>query len=133
MRGWRSCSAGSRRNGKSRCRAERPSPRRSGAAAIAITEVPVGRDLAARLARLRPAVAFNALHGRYGEDGAVQGLLEVMAIPYTGPGILTSALAMDKTMAKTVWRSLGLPTPRWTVVDPAARRMAKLPAPLPAR
>jgi D-alanine-D-alanine ligase len=96
-----------------------------------VAEVPVGRDLAARLARLRPAVAFNALHGRYGEDGAVQGVLEVMAIPYTGPGILTSALAMDKTMAKTVWRSLGLPTPRWTIVDPRVRRLPKLPAPLP--
>lgn len=96
-----------------------------------VTKVPVGRDLAARLARLKPAVAFNALHGRYGEDGAVQGLLEVMGIPYTGPGILTSALAMDKTMAKTVWRSHGLPTPRWIVVDPHARRLPPLPAALP--
>jgi len=96
-----------------------------------ITEVGVGRDLAARLARLKPDVAFNALHGRYGEDGAVQGLLEVMGIPYTGPGVLTSALAMDKTMAKTVWRSQGLPTPRWAVVDPAARRLPPMPAPLP--
>jgi len=96
-----------------------------------VTEVRVGRDLPARLARLRPAVAFNALHGRYGEDGAVQGVLEVMDVPYTGPGILTSALAMDKTMAKTVWRSLGLPTPRWTVVDPRARRPPEVPAPLP--
>jgi D-alanine-D-alanine ligase len=96
-----------------------------------VTEVAVGRDLPARLARLRPGVAFIALHGRYGEDGAVQGLLEVMGVPYTGPGILMSALAMDKTMAKTVWRSLGLPTPRWTVVDPSARRLPKLPAPLP--
>jgi D-alanine-D-alanine ligase len=93
--------------------------------------VPVGRDLATRLARVKPHVAFNALHGRYGEDGAVQGLLEMLAIPYTGPGILTSALAMDKTMAKTVWRSQGLPTPRWIVVDPKALRVPPLPAPLP--
>jgi D-alanine-D-alanine ligase len=96
-----------------------------------VTAVPVGRDLGARLARLRPGVAFNALHGRYGEDGAVQGLLEVMGIPYTGPGILTSALAMDKTMAKMVWRSQRLATPRWIVVDPAARRLPPLPAALP--
>jgi len=96
-----------------------------------VTAVRVGRDLPARLQRLRPAVAFNALHGRYGEDGAVQGVLELMAIPYTGPGILTSALAMDKTMAKTVWRSLGLPTPRWMTVDPKARRLPALPTALP--
>ena len=96
-----------------------------------VTAVPVGRDLGARLARLKPDVAFNALHGRYGEDGAVQGLLEMLAIPYTGPGILTSALAMDKTMAKTVWRSTGLPTPAWVTVDPQARRLPPLPARLP--
>lgn len=96
-----------------------------------VTTVPVGRDLAARLARIKPDVAFNALHGRYGEDGAVQGLLEVMAIPYTGPGPLTSALAMDKTMAKTVWRSQGLPTPPWVTVDPSACRLPTLPAKLP--
>jgi D-alanine-D-alanine ligase len=96
-----------------------------------VTTVRVGRDLAARLARLRPAVAFNALHGRYGEDGAVQGLLEVLGIPYTGPGVLMSALAMDKTMAKTVWRSQRLPTPAWTVVDPKARAPIPLPARLP--
>ena len=57
------------------------------------TAVPVGRDLAARLARLRPDVAFNALHGRYGEDGAVQGLLEMLAIPYTGPETKTLSFA----------------------------------------
>jgi D-alanine-D-alanine ligase len=96
-----------------------------------VTKVAVGRDLAARLRRVRPDVGFNALHGRYGEDGAVQGLLEMLAIPYTGPGILTSALAMDKTMAKTVWRSQGLPTPRWTVVAPGAKRLPTLPGPLP--
>lgn len=106
-----------------------------GARGYRVTAVPVGRDLAARLARLRPDVCFNALHGRYGEDGAVQGLLEVMGLPYTGPGILMSALAMDKAVAKTVWRSLGLPTPRWIVVDPTmmrkTRRLPSLPAPLP--
>jgi D-alanine-D-alanine ligase len=96
----------------------------------AVTVVPVGRDLAARLARLRPDVAFNALHGRYGEDGCVQGMLEVLGIPYTGAGVLASALAMHKAMAKTIWHARGLPTPRWTLV-PADARGPRLPAPLP--
>ncbi len=56
---------------------------------------------------------FVALHGRYGEDGTVQGALELMGIPYTGSGVLASAIAMDKTMAKRVWLAEGLPTPRW--------------------
>ncbi len=97
--------------------------------------VPVGRDLPARLARLRPDVAFNALHGAYGEDGCVQGLLELMAIPYTGASVLSSALAMHKATSKALWRAAGLPTPRWTVVPAAAGRRAvappRLPAPLP--
>ncbi len=57
--------------------------------------------------------AFIALHGRYGEDGTVQGALELMGIPYTGSGVLASAIAMDKTMTKRVWMAEGLPTPRW--------------------
>ncbi len=89
-----------------------------------VTRVRVGRDLGARLARLRPAVAFNALHGKYGEDGCVQGLLEVMGIPYTGAGVLPSALAMHKTTAKILWHAAGLPTPRWTVVPASARGRA---------
>jgi len=89
-----------------------------------VTPVSVGRDLAARLARLRPAVAFNALHGTYGEDGCVQGLLEVMGIPYTGASVLPSALAMNKVSAKLLWRAAGLPTPPWTFVPPGAPRAA---------
>ncbi len=97
-----------------------------------VTLVRVGRDLAARLARLRPDVAFNALHGKYGEDGCVQGLLEVMAIPYTGAGVLPSALAMHKATAKVLWHAAGLPTPHWTVVAGAGRAAApKLPGRLP--
>jgi D-alanine-D-alanine ligase len=100
-----------------------------------VSLVAVGRDLPARLARLRPDVAFNALHGTYGEDGCVQGLLELMAIPYTGAGVLPSALAMHKATAKVLWRAAGLPTPRWSVVGAAAGRGAvavpRLPAPLP--
>jgi D-alanine-D-alanine ligase len=87
-----------------------------------VSPVRVGRDLARRLGRLKPDVAFNALHGRYGEDGCVQGLLETVALPYTGAGVLASALAMDKVLSKTVWRAAGLPTPPWTVVRRGERR-----------
>jgi D-alanine-D-alanine ligase len=90
----------------------------------------VGRDLPARLRRLRPAVVFNALHGRYGEDGCVQGVLELLGIPYTGAGVLTSALAMDKASAKAIWHARRLPTPPWAVVE-GARTLAALPAPFP--
>jgi D-alanine-D-alanine ligase len=64
--------------------------------------------------------AFIALHGRHGEDGTVQGALELLGIPYTGSGVLASALAMDKTMTKRVWLAEGLPTPRWLTL-PAGR------------
>jgi D-alanine-D-alanine ligase len=62
---------------------------------------------------------FIALHGRYGEDGTVQGALEVMGIPYTGSGVMASALAMDKWRTKLVWLASGIPTPRYRVVDAA--------------
>jgi D-alanine-D-alanine ligase len=74
-----------------------------------VTEIDAGPDLAARLADLRPAVAFNALHGRWGEDGCVQGLLEWLRIPYTHSGVLSSALAMDKERSKQIYREAGLP------------------------
>ncbi len=74
-----------------------------------VVEVDAGRDLAARLADLKPDVCFNALHGRWGEDGCVQGLLEWLAIPYTHSGVLASALAMDKERAKSVYRAQGIP------------------------
>ena len=60
---------------------------------------------------------FIALHGRYGEDGTVQGALELMGIPYTGSGVMASALAMDKVRTKMVWMACDLPTPRWEVLD----------------
>jgi D-alanine-D-alanine ligase len=60
---------------------------------------------------------FIALHGRYGEDGTVQGALELMGIPYTGSGVMASALAMDKVRTKMVWNTAGIPTPRFEVVD----------------
>lgn len=60
---------------------------------------------------------FIALHGRHGEDGTVQGALELLGIPYTGSGVMASALAMDKVMTKRVWSSEGLPTPHWVRLD----------------
>lgn len=85
-----------------------------------VSEIDVGRDLATQLAKVRPDVAFNALHGPYGEDGTVQGLLEVMGIPYTHSGVLASALAMSKPMAKDVWRAHGLPMAEGRVVHRSA-------------
>jgi D-alanine-D-alanine ligase len=70
--------------------------------------VDVDLDVAARLRELRVDVAFVALHGRWGEDGCIQGLLESMAIPYTGSGVSASALGMDKTLSKRVFAALGL-------------------------
>ena len=78
-------------------------------AGFAVTELDAGPDLAARLAELKPDVAFNALHGRWGEDGCVQGLLEWLGIPYTHSGVLASALAMDKQRAKEIFSAAGLP------------------------
>ncbi len=78
-------------------------------AGFEVVEVDAGADLAARLADIRPDVAFNALHGRWGEDGSVQGLLEWLRIPYTHSGILASALAMDKARSKDAFRIAGLP------------------------
>ncbi len=64
------------------------------------------------------ARAFIALHGRHGEDGTVQGALELLGIPYTGSGVMASAMAMDKVMTKRVWLADGLPTPRWVWLAP---------------
>ncbi|MBI1418572.1 MAG: D-alanine--D-alanine ligase [Limimaricola sp.] len=74
-----------------------------------VIEVDAGPDLPARLAETAPDVVFNALHGRWGEDGCVQGLLEWLRIPYTHSGVLASALAMNKTRTKEVYRAAGLP------------------------
>jgi D-alanine-D-alanine ligase len=75
------------------------------------------RDLPARLLAEGVEVAFIALHGRGGEDGSVQGLLETMCIPYTGSGILASSLALDKVMTKRILLQHGLPTPRFDVYN----------------
>src|SRR5512142_2568155 len=78
--------------------------------------IDVGRDVATDLRKHEIEAAFIALHGRFGEDGAIQGLLEVMGIPYTGSGILASALGMNKTVSKQVFRSRGLPVGPYEVV-----------------
>jgi D-alanine-D-alanine ligase len=62
-------------------------------------------------------VVFIALHGKFGEDGNVQGVLELLGVPYTGSGVLASALAMNKVMAKRVWQTYDLPTPAWQVIN----------------
>jgi D-alanine-D-alanine ligase len=80
---------------------------------------PAERDLA-DLKREGFARCFIALHGRFGEDGTVQGALELLGIPYTGSGVLASSVAMDKVMTKRIWSAVGLPTPGWRQVDSAA-------------
>ena len=77
-----------------------------------VTRIDVQRDIADVLDRLRPDVAFNALHGRFGEDGTIQGLLEILRIPYTHSGVLASALALRKDRAKTVVAAAGVPVAR---------------------
>src|ERR1700733_5060900 len=89
-----------------------------------VSRVDVARDIADVLSRLAPDVAFNALHGRVGEDGAIQGVLEILRIPYTHSGVLASALAMQKDLAKTVLSAAGVPVAHGMTVDrrDAARR-----------
>src|SRR5207247_2113599 len=74
-----------------------------------VTRIDVGRDIAAVLTTVKPDVALNVLHGRPGEDGALQGLLEVLAIPYTHSGVMASAVAMRKDVAKTLFRAADVP------------------------
>ena len=80
-----------------------------------VTAIDVGRDLPQRLINEDIGVAFIALHGRYGEDGCVQGLLEVMGIPYTGSGVSASAICMDKLLSKEILEHHGISTPKYTV------------------
>src|SRR5688500_16395619 len=82
------------------------------------------RDVDLALRQQRIDVAFVALHGRYGEDGCIQGLLETMGIPYTGSGVLASALAMDKVKAKELFRLHNLPTPAYYAMPADAEVLA---------
>ncbi|HSM92861.1 MAG TPA: D-alanine--D-alanine ligase [Anaeromyxobacteraceae bacterium] len=96
--------------------------------------VDVDGDVAARLRAEEVAVAFNALHGRFGEDGCIQGLLEAMEIPYTGSGVTASAIGMDKILSKLLFRSVGLQVCDYRVfpaADAAKIRVADLPFGLP--
>jgi D-alanine-D-alanine ligase len=74
-----------------------------------VSRIDVDRTIAARLVELAPDACFNALHGRFGEDGCMQGVLECLALPYTHSGVLASALAMHKARAKDVMRAAGVP------------------------
>ena len=82
-----------------------------------VTRIDVGRDIAAVLATVKPDVALNVLHGRPGEDGTLQGILEVLAIPYTHSGVMASAVAMQKEIAKTLFRAAGIPVPQGVVAS----------------
>ncbi|MBL8314788.1 MAG: D-alanine--D-alanine ligase [Rubrivivax sp.] len=106
--------------------AERPVSLMSGAGVLAALRSqgvdahafdPAEQDLSV-LRQQGYARVFIALHGRHGEDGTVQGALELMGIPYTGSGVMASAIAMDKVMTKRVWVAEGLPTPRWVWLAP---------------
>ena len=94
-----------------------------------VTEVDAGPDLAQRLTALAPDVVFNALHGRWGEDGCVQGLLEWLGLPYTHSGVLASALAMDKERSKQVYRAAGLPVVESVLATKAEIMAAHVMAP----
>lgn len=95
-----------------------------------VTEIDARGDLPARLSDISPDIAFNALHGRWGEDGCVQGLLEWLRIPYTHSGVLASALAMDKARAKAAFESAGLPVVSHLLVPAAdVARAHALPPP----
>jgi D-alanine-D-alanine ligase len=86
-------------------------------AGFQVIPIDVKRDIAMVLADLRPDVAFNALHGKWGEDGTVQGVLETLQIPYTHSGVLASALAMDKHRAKAVFQRVGIPVAEDRIVE----------------
>ena len=94
-----------------------------------VTQVDVTRDIGRVLADLKPDVAFNALHGPAGEDGTIQGVLEVLRIPYTHSGVLASALAMHKERAKTVMAAAGVPVPQGRLVSRLEAAKAHVMAP----
>ncbi len=86
---------------------------------IRVSAIDIQRDLGALLTRLypKPDVVFNALHGPFGEDGSVQGLLDILAIPYTHSGVLASSLAMDKVMAKKIFSLAGIKTAEQVIIS----------------
>ncbi|MEX2128872.1 MAG: D-alanine--D-alanine ligase [Xanthobacteraceae bacterium] len=94
-----------------------------------VSHVNVERDVAEVLARLKPDVAFNVLHGRPGEDGTIQGILEILRVPYTHSGVLASALAMNKPVAKQVMSAAGVPVPEGRIVSRAEAAKAHVMEP----
>ena len=95
-----------------------------------VSRVDVNRDIAATLRALKPDAALNVLHGRPGEDGTLQGMLEILGIPYSHSGVLASALAMQKEIAKTVLKAAGVPVPGGMVAsrkEAAMRHLLPLP------
>jgi D-alanine-D-alanine ligase len=114
--------------------AEREVSLRSGAACAdalekegyRVTRIDVGRDIASVLQELKPDAALNVLHGRPGEDGTLQGILEIQSIPYSHSGVLASALAMEKDLAKTMLKAAGVPVPEGMVVSRFAAAKAHL-------
>jgi D-alanine-D-alanine ligase len=104
---------------------ERPVSLKSGAACANalrnagynVTEIDVGRDIAEVLKALKPEVVFNALHGPFGESGMIQGLLELLELPYTHSGVLASALAMNKHQSKIIFKSVGVPVTDHIIAD----------------
>src|SRR5678815_581359 len=93
-----------------------------------VSRIDVDRDVAATLRARKPDVALNVLHGRPGEDGTLQGLLEILGIPYSHSGVMSSALAMQKDVAKVVMAAAGVPVPQGKVVS---RRDAAAGHPMP--
>ena len=93
--------------------------------------IDVGRDIAEKLRTEEIEIAFIALHGRYGEDGCIQGMLEILDIPYTGSGVTASALSLNKVVTKRLFTSLGLPTPDFKVVSSDSPLMEDFDLPFP--
>lgn len=98
-------------------------------AGFEVVEVDAGPDLAARLTQISPDVVFNALHGRWGEDGCVQGLLEWMNIPYTHSGVIASSVTMDKQRTKEIYAAHGLPFMQSVIASAADVQAAHVMAP----
>jgi D-alanine-D-alanine ligase len=100
-------------------------------AGYSVSRIDVTRYMKGLVAALTPApdVVFNALHGRFGEDGAIQGLLDMMAVPYTHSGVLASALAMHKQRAKIIFKANGIPCPDDRIFEQSALADAEMPDP----
>jgi D-alanine-D-alanine ligase len=94
-----------------------------------VSPIDVGRDIAATLTALKPDVALNVLHGRPGEDGTLQGLLEILGIPYSHSGVMASAVAMQKDYAKALFRAAGVPVAEDRVVSRFEAARAHIMAP----